>query len=271
MTRPFAAALAVALALPALARAQGNPLARPPAWVGAFADATVRIDLHPTEAGFDGSIAVKGTAYRAKGQVTTTPAAATLEGTFSAGGKDYAFSVAMEGTDTAILASAGTTYRLARVIDPPKSTDATPPGTQARPARGPDLTHVRAGQKYIYSLQGGQMQMTFLVREVGPGLVRYDMQTFMDMGQGLQPVGEAVRQEFRQGQVVTPPAGEGEDEVEGEPGAPDGLVPSGGKTHRERITVSGVAFDCLVTEMEQTTTWTPMTGDVVTFPLYLPT
>lgn len=120
---------------------------------------------------------------------------------------------------------------------------------------GPDLSHVHPGQRYRYVMTNPgapDMQMVFRVVAVEGVMVKYEITTLIDMGQGLQPVGDATPQEWRyeqMGAVVAPP--QGAQKVD---------------TRRESITVSGVRFDCLVTTVGEHSAWVPATGGFPTFP-----
>lgn len=117
------------------------------------------------------------------------------------------------------------------------------------------LAHVRAGQRYTFSLTspgGPKMEMVYTVKEFREGFVKYETHIVMDMGQGMAPVGEPNPMEWRldpaQQQVVPP---QGQEKVQ---------------TTREQVTISGLTFDCLVVTTGNTSTWVPMTGDAPTFP-----
>jgi hypothetical protein len=113
----------------------------------------------------------------------------------------------------------------------------------------PDLSHVKVGQRYTYTMKNEgapPMQMVYTVRKVEGGTVHYEITTIMDLGQGPQPVGPPTPQEWsHQG---------------GDPGGdPEGSV-------REQVTISGVTFDCLVIVSGESKVWVPMSGSVPTFP-----
>ncbi len=73
----------------------------------------------------------------------------------------------------------------------------------------------------------------------------------MDMGQGLQPVGGATPQEWRHQEVAAQLQERADAKVE---------------VRRERLTVSGTTFDCMVVTSGAHVAWVPATGDVPTFP-----
>lgn len=118
----------------------------------------------------------------------------------------------------------------------------------------PRLSHVAVGQVYAYALTpaGGQaMQMDFRVLELGERSVKYSVQVSMDLGQGLAPVGEPTRTEWRHEVPLDSTKGAEASRVE---------------TTRESIRISGVVFDCLVVTSGSTRSWVPTTGDLPTFP-----
>lgn len=121
---------------------------------------------------------------------------------------------------------------------------------------GAILAHVRAGQRFVYTMTNAgapKMEMIYTVREVGDLLVKYDIVVLMDMGQGMTPVGEPTLQEWRYEPTrqLVPPQDGGAPKLE---------------TTREVVTVSGVSLDCLVVTVGTSSTWIPMTGDQATFP-----
>lgn len=121
-----------------------------------------------------------------------------------------------------------------------------------------DLSHVAVGQVYVYAMSGG-MVSEWTVDAVGENEVTYTAVNKMDMGQGLQPLGEPNQQTWR---YEVPQATSGEVSDAPEP-----------KTRREAVTVGGVEFDCLVVESEAggtaSTSWgtmSPGSDHVPTFP-----
>lgn len=130
-------------------------------------------------------------------------------------------------------------------------------GGDAAPAASgkPDLSHVKVGQKYTYTMTNPgapAMAMIYEVTEVGDNVVKYNQSTLMDMGSGLTPVGDPSEQKWE----YTVPATTGD--------APADTPKV--ETSREKVEVSGHSFDCLVTKMDNTKTWMSMTGNVPTFP-----
>lgn len=129
-----------------------------------------------------------------------------------------------------------------------------PPAPTLREGQA-DLSHVVVGQRYVYVMPNN-MQSVWEVREVGENAVIYDTSILMDMGDGPQPVGEPMRQEWR----FTPPA----------KGAP--AANAGGPEvdlSRETLTISGIQFDCLVLSTEHGKSWVSMnkgSDSVYTFP-----
>lgn len=142
---------------------------------------------------------------------------------------------------------------------PLADTEDRAPGKPPQPERpvytgdGADLSHVKAGQVYVYGMLN-DMRGEWEVLEVQPNRVRYQMTITMDLGQGPQPVGEPQEQIWEyQAQV-------GIDRARQQPGV---------KTRRETRTVSGVRFDCLVIESNGWTSWitmTPGSESITTFP-----
>lgn len=143
----------------------------------------------------------------------------------------------------------------------PTSTEAGSGGGETAPtaapaATKPDLSHVKAGQKYHYTMTNPgapPMEMVYEVKEVGDNLVKYEISTIMDMGQGPAPVGPATPQEWK---YEVPAA------------APTTTTAEGPKAEisREKVTVSGIEFDCMVTTVGNSKSWVPATGDIPTFP-----
>lgn len=130
----------------------------------------------------------------------------------------------------------------------------TAPSTPA--ATKPDLSHVKVGQKYHYTMTNPgapPMSMVYEVKEVGDNLVKYEISTIMDMGQGPAPVGPPTPQEWKYevpATTTTTTTAEG-------PKA---------EISREKVTVSGIEFDCMVTTVGNSKSWVPATGDIPTFP-----
>lgn len=216
----------------------GNPLAAEPPWAGTFADSQVKATFARSAQGFNGTITVVGGTHPAQG---TVAANGRLAGTFTVGQRSFDMTAVMDG-DVLVLTSGGTTYRLARQEE------------QNPDRRGPDLSHVRVGQKYYYTMTNAgaaPMTMIYEVKEVRDNLVNYTTQILMDMGQGPAPVGEPNPMEWRhvEAQTTTAPA-------------------SGPRvdTSRATVTVSGIKFDCLVIASDNIRSWIPATGEVATFP-----
>ncbi len=66
------------------------------------------------------------------------------------------------------------------------------PAPRAPEATGPDLRHVRVGQRYVYEMQN-DMQQVWTVRDVGPDFVKYEMAMIMRGN----PLGDPTTQEWR--------------------------------------------------------------------------
>jgi len=132
----------------------------------------------------------------------------------------------------------------------------TETSTTAPAATKPDLSHVKVGQKYHYTMTNAgaaPMTMIYEVKELGDGLVKYTTQMIMDMGQGPAPVGEPNPMEWKH---VEAPATTTTTTAEG---------PKTDITH-ETITISGVKFDAMVITSGNSKTWVPATGNIPTFP-----
>jgi len=104
----------------------------------------------------------------------------------------------------------------------------------------------------------GGMVSEWAVDAVAENEVTYTTVNKMDMGQGLQPLGEPTQQTWRY--QVPESTGQASDQPQP-------------KTRREAATVSGVEFDCLVVESEAagttSKTWatmSPGSDRVGTFP-----
>jgi hypothetical protein len=142
------------------------------------------------------------------------------------------------------------------VVDPAPS-DAEPQPSEAEADDEADLSHVSVGQVYVYEMSGG-MVSEWTVDAVETNKVTYTTVNKMDMGQGLQPLGDPAQQAWEY--VVPESTGEASDEPKPE-------------TSRESVTVGGIEFDCLVVESEaggtQSKTWatmSPGSETVATFP-----
>jgi hypothetical protein len=125
-----------------------------------------------------------------------------------------------------------------------------------------ELSHVKVGQKYTYTMStpgAPPMQMVYEVKEVGPNFVKYTTQSLMDMGQGLSPVGDPQPTEWK---YEAPPTT-----------APTTTMdaPKVDQT-REKVKVGDMEFHALVTTSGNTKSWTVMSGpssNIPTFPLIL--
>jgi hypothetical protein len=121
----------------------------------------------------------------------------------------------------------------------------------ANPSLGaakPDLSHVRAGQSYVYALThigAPPMEVEFVVTEVGVDSVKYTTQGSMVLGGDLgnSPIGDANPAEWRQTRGHVQPA-----------------------SARETIVVGDLSFDCMIYTSGNTTTWVPVIGDLPMFP-----
>lgn len=126
-----------------------------------------------------------------------------------------------------------------------------------------DLSHVKVGQKYTYTMStpgAPPMQMVYEVKEVGPNFVKYTTQSLMDMGQGLAPVGDPQPTEWKYeapaATTTTPPPAD---------------APKVEQT-REKVKVGSMEFHALVTTTGNNKSWTVVSGpnsNIPTFPLIL--
>ncbi len=143
----------------------------------------------------------------------------------------------------------------------PAGGDAKPADTPAAP-KGPDLSHVKVGQKFVYALQGGSMEMVWEVTEVDAAnfMVKYSTQTHMDMGQGKQPVGDPTPSEWKHVVADTTAT------------APADTTTPQAKTEKGTHKVGDMEFECLIVESEaggtKSKTWVPLSKgtDTPTFP-----
>jgi hypothetical protein len=96
-------------------------------------------------------------------------------------------------TKTGTESQPTTTSDSGTTSETPKTTDAAPatesaPSTPSTPAATkPDLSDVKVGQKYYYTMTNPgapAMKMVYEVKEVGDSNVKYEITTLMDMGQG---------------------------------------------------------------------------------------
>jgi len=120
-----------------------------------------------------------------------------------------------------------------------------------RPESGhADLSHVRVGQRYVFEMPNA-MQQLWTVREVGTDFVKFDMAMIMNG----DPLGDPTTQDWR----YTPPA----------EGQANHSPPAKVKMSRERVKISSIEFDCLVSEASGYKSWltmTPGSDTVWTFP-----
>lgn len=126
---------------------------------------------------------------------------------------------------------------------------------------GPDLSHLRVGQRFIYRLGSNGVEMTqeWVVTGLGPTAIQYTLQIFLLVpGQGPRTaIGDPSALEW-----TLPPPG----------AAPPGPGPTirGLTTREEQVTVGDVTFDCVVYEMESegqvSRSWIPVSRGFATFP-----
>ena len=231
-----------------------NPLDSRPAWAGTFADQKVKAEFSPSSDGFSGTITVGGASHPARGTISSD--GRRLTGSFTVGQRSFDLTAVLEGQSTLLLTSGGSTYRLLRQEEAnPLSggTGAAPqPSSQpssALPA-GPDLSHVRVGQRYVFSMNasGTEMQMIFEVTGVTQVSVSYLTRTLMKMpGQSkLSQVGDPTPAE------VNYAAGDSSH--------------SNVRQTRETIQAAGEAWDCIVYEVDGSRTWVPQRNGQATWP-----
>lgn len=193
-----------------------------PPWAGDWSDAEVRLSLEPAEGGFGGRLTVKGRDYAVRG---TVGADGALAGKFKVDAAEFDLTAKLDG-QVLVLTSGKTSYRLSR-----KAAKA-----------GCDLSRIRVGQRYHFDMQN-DMRMIWTVVEVAGARVRYEMQMIM----GGNPLGDPQPAEW----VWTAPAETTAPETEEQPGV---------RISREKVTVSGVEFDCLVSEANGAKAWVPTLG-----------
>lgn len=233
-----------------IAAAQTTPPPAPPAWEGQFASSTVKVTLYPRGAAVAGAIDIGGALHPLEGQLGED---GLISGVFRAGAKEFEFEAALEEEGAVLrLASDGTTLRLPRRKESPGTKERRNPLAEpARPTAGAcDLSHVKVGQRYTYAMQN-DMQQEWIVKEVGPDFVRYDMRMLM----GGNLLGDPMEQEWRYVAPVAAP------QVQ--------ATPANVKVSRETVVVGGIEFDCLVTEASGYKSWlsmTPGSDTVWTFP-----
>lgn len=139
---------------------------------------------------------------------------------------------------------------------PPTATPvgkAEPTEVESTVQGGPAFAHVKVGQRYRFRLTNPgvpPMEMLYTVRAVHPDGVDFEITTLIDMGNGLEPVGEPTPREWRYDPGL---AGEA-------PEAP------GPEPERQRITVSGVTFECKVVTVGESVTYLTVEGEAPTFP-----
>lgn len=250
MTKAPLLALLLLLAPAAAAQAPA-----PPPWEGQFTDGRVTVTLYPRGDAVAGAVDVGGALHPLRAKVGPD---GQLQGTFSAGQASFGFDARLE-QEVLVLTSGGKTLRLKRRVPTPgEAGEQNPLSRSIARARqvgdGPDLSHVRVGQRYVYEMQNDLAQV-WTVTEVGADFVKYEM----SMTMGGTPLGDPTTQEWR---YFAPPRVEGDQE---EQVAPQVDV----KLSRETVSIAGVEFDCLVAEASGYKSWSTMTPGsdrVTTFP-----
>lgn len=136
----------------------------------------------------------------------------------------------------------------------------TPPAgeTPAEPAKAQkvDLSHVKAGQKYVYKMEssGMEMQITYEVLEVTDTAVKYKSATKMKMPGATEftDAGEPTTMDWS----IPAPTGETTGETKTDAKPPE----------KETISAAGKDWECWKTESSGSTVWTPIKNDLPTFP-----
>ena len=250
--------LTLTLLLAPAAAAQGTPPAEPPAWEGQYTDGQVTVTLYPRGEAVAGSIDIGGSFHLLRAKVA--PGGGQLSGSFFAGAAGFGFDARLD-QDVLLLKSGGKSFRLKRRA-PTQATDEVnpllaPPRQAPAAGDGPDLSHVKAGQRYVYEMQNN-MQQIWTVKEVGADFVKYEMSMIM----GGNPLGDPTTQEWK---YVAPPEG-----ARRRAPRPQADV----KLSREKVSVGGVEFDCMVSEASGYKSWmsmSPGSDTVWTFPGVLKT
>jgi hypothetical protein len=128
---------------------QQEPALLPP-WAGTYADEHIVIELQPTSGGdaFGGTIQVEGARYPVRGTTKLQGSSYTLEGAFSASGKEVPVSIRVnEGEDVALLETSGITYHLVRQPDEQIGTGRPhAPAPTAPPQEEPQSSPAPAGR-----------------------------------------------------------------------------------------------------------------------------
>jgi hypothetical protein len=110
--------------------------------------------------------------------------------------------------------------------------------TQAAPDPPRPLAHVKAGQRYVFALEGG-VQEVWRVREVGPDRVAYTVHTYAPGHAGGDPRGQ---ERMWYADAIAPMR-----------------RPEGATEWREGFTVSGVTFEAWVVEENGARVWVATT------------
>jgi HEAT repeat protein len=128
----------------------------------------------------------------------------------------------------------------------------TPAGS-TEPAKGADLSHVKVGQVYSYTLEasGTKMQMNYIVETVDDTRVTYVTETIVAGNSAKSPAATWVIPQAKGGPQATP--------------APNV------KTRFEAYEFEGESWEVQVVEANGTTTWIPLKGGVPTFPPFFKT
>jgi len=132
---------------------------------------------------------------------------------------------------------------------PPKGPgegDPPAPGGDKEPIKA-DLSHVKAGQVYVYELDaaGTKIEMRYIVESVTDRAVKYVTVTVVMGNESRSPATEWLLPS---------------EAPKAPPGAGDV------KVRRERIEVAGQSWESMVFESSGTTTWIPTKGGLPTFP-----
>jgi hypothetical protein len=145
-------------------------------------------------------------------------------------------------------------------LAPPASGQAPAPAAPTPPGEeGPDLSHVRVGQRYTFHLDqaGSQADMVWEVRRVGAGRVDYAV-SMIKNGTSLGEPGEASWSIAS----PPPPAPHTHDPEEEQPRP----AASKAKVSYEELKLGGRTWRARLTVSEDVRTWTAVAGEIDTFP-----
>jgi hypothetical protein len=171
-----------------------------------------------------------------------------------------------KGGETTPPAGGETTPPAGGEATPPAGGETTPPAgeTPATPTEAPkaqkvDLSHVKAGQKYVYKMEasGMEMQQIYEVAEVTDTTVKCKLHMLMKMPGATEFTAQGDPTPYDW--AIPAPTGE----------TTSAQPTTEVKTSREKLSAGGQEWDCMVSESQGSKTWCPMKGDMVTFPPYI--